>query len=300
MKYAICFVLLSLLVLPLTNTFGRQVDFSEVEQTLRQAHQLEVSGGRVVTGHSRMEGDDVLVTTGDARIEYSFPADEVVRLSLPGRAYYPIALELEDSGDYVQALRLMDALYRSRVRHLRFLDEGELQFLQRFADLGLREGDPFLAVAVARNILPHVKDPGMRREVEDLILLGHYSLPIKERAVELAAEWISSNPPGGESALGYYVYGQLAFDRGEYHTALITALRPIAFSSHYPMDYLAHCYALAVMAWDALGRGQERDALADEMRERGFSWPSLPMLSPYKHLFTVESKDHAPDLPDPS
>lgn len=258
-------------------------------EVLRGPANLILKNGQAISGKpvSAHHGELMMQSTsGEGQIEYTFSIDEIERLDFPGNTLVVKANSLIDAGELDAAMPILNALYRQRAAYFAYMSPHAVAYFQKFADTAYATGDYFMAVGVARNVRPFVEDATIRRELADRELLAHYHLPLIEKTQMLAEAWTSEWEPYGASALGWYVMGQLAYDREEVENALWLCLKPIVFSSQFPMDYLNHCYALAVIAAVELEDFPEAQRLLAEMKERGFAWPQGEKLSPFEFYFT--------------
>lgn len=233
----------------------------------------------------RIDGDQLVFAAqrGGGSLEYRYALDEIERLQFPGNDVAYAVTELLAEDKVADALPLMRMLYEQRQNFLPLLSPGEFNFFYRYAELEFRQGDPYLGIGRAQALARHTQDPALKRQLEDLILLGHYRLPLEMSAREKAGIWIQTNPPYGSTALGFYVLGRLEFDEEQYESALMRALEPVAFSSQLPMDYLGYCYALAIASCVELDAIDEERKLRAEMAQRGISWPDIEDLAKYQH-----------------
>ncbi len=255
---------------------------------LNEPSSLYQKNGRGMTGQAVGVVDDRLVFKGNAAggsVEYSFSKDEVERLDFPGNELIIQANSLLDQGRYKEAVAIMEALYQQRARFFAFMPESDVIWFQKLADGAYAAGDYFLAVGVARNVRPYVTDARIRRELYDRELLAHYHLPLLDKTQALADEWVENWEPYGESALGWYVLGQLAYDRDEPDEALWLCLRPIVFSSQFHTDFLGHAYALAIGAAVEVEDFSQAEQLLQEMKERNLAWPEEPKLEAFKTYY---------------
>lgn len=256
---------------------------------LKDQATVVLKAGRSIQGDLRGVQDGRVTIAGRTtagEVEYSFARDEIRRIDFPGNDIINAANSLIEEERHAEALPLLEALYRQRIRYFDFMDEAQVVYFQNLAEGAYLTGDYYQAVGVARNVHPHSTDPRTRRQLKDLELLAHYHLPLIERTQTLADDWIALWQPYDESALGWYVLGQIDYDQGRIDAALDRALRPIVFSSQFHMDYLDHCYALAITAAVALEDWQQATILLNEMKSRGLAWPPAPKLESYRYFYT--------------
>jgi hypothetical protein len=267
---------------------GETLTVLEVAKSLEDPVVLELKSGRTIQGDLRRVEDERLVISGrleSGGVEYSFTKEEIRKLEFPGDELISVIENLIEDDRCDNAIHLIDQIYRQRGRYFGFMKEGQLADFQKLAELAYRAGDYYLAVGVARNVQPYVDDLRVRRQLDDLVLLGHYHLPLKADTRQLAEAWVAEWERYAESALGWYVLGQMALDDGRVGEALDYALCPIVFSSQFRMDYLEYCYALAIVAALRLEDARQAEVLLDEMKARGLLWPDDPTLSSYRWYY---------------
>ncbi|MBC2595559.1 hypothetical protein H5P28_14930 [Ruficoccus amylovorans] len=252
---------------------------------------LVLRTGQVYEGRAAgvKEGSLTFIRThAGGQAEYTFTSDEVERIDFPGGESKLAAEELLATGRTAEALPILEALYRQRGAYLGFLSEKDRAYFITLVETAREAGDPYLSVGVAKALLEYTSAPEVRNRLDDLVLLGHYNLPLKDDTRALAETWTTARPLYGDSALGWYILARLDYDAGEYESALTRALTPVTFSSQYPMAYLSHCYAVAILSAQALGEEAEARALAGEMLARHLGWPQdegLAKLEPvYREL----------------
>ena len=211
--------------------------------------------------------------TGAGSVEYALQHDAIVRLELPGRAYQFVAYDYIDSGQFAEALTVMEACYRLLKPLMGREPEESQAYFVRYAKLLLEQGHAVRAIQVAEQLNPHIEDRQGRELLEDTVLLGYHSLGL-EQAEALATNWIAARPDFGRSALGWYVLADIQLKSKHPGAALERALRPVVLSSQFPMQYLEHCYALAVTAATQVGDPDHALTLEAEMRAHGLRWPA--------------------------
>lgn len=261
-------------------------DFDALEEPvnliLKNGRSLRGNANRIEDGNLIFEG-----ASGAGQVEYTFTTNEILRIDFPGNELAVEANKLLTTGSLEAAMPILNALYRQRVRFFEFMPPNEVAYFQKLADTAYATGDYYLAVGVARNVRPHIEDPTIKRQLDDKELLAHYHLPLLEKTQSLADSWVTNWQPYDASALGWYVLGQLAFDRGEFDNALWLSLKPVVFSSQFTMEYLDHCYALAIVAAVEIEDYAEAQRLLDEMVSRKLEWPTAPKLQTYIEYFNI-------------
>lgn len=264
-----------------------------LQAELKKPATIFTAQGRTFTGHIKSIGTTELTlkeTTGTGSIESTYQFENIRRIDLPGNHFATLANEAIENDDHETAIAIMDMLYRQRIRLLRWQPASVALFLSNLADLQLQHGDAYQAIGVATNVLPYISDQRVREDLEDVILLGHYRLPINIKAKELSEKWMANRKAYGRSALGWYVQAQLFYDEAHYQKALKRALEPIVFSSQFPMSYLEHCYVIAIAAAEKLDNLEHAKMLHQEMQERGLEWPPTSTL-PATSVHTQPQED---------
>lgn len=250
---------------------------TEGQQTLEQLrmrpHHLELQDGTWLSGSVSSFAHGKL-RFRQAKAELTLPKDRIASLQLPGRELLQRAEQLANEEDAASALDLSHAVYRFWLPYLDLMPPDDVDALTTVVALNLRFGDPYLAVGAARRLQDFASSPTAAERLAELELLGIYRLPIKSQAKALAADAVRQAEPYDSTALPFFILARLHFDAREFSEALHLSLEPIVFSTHLPMDYLPHCYVLAIAAFGELNRPQEARRLAQEMRERALSWPA--------------------------
>ncbi len=210
--------------------------------------------------------------TDGGEVGRSFAREEIERLALPGAAVEAQALELLDRSRAPEALPLLEALFRQRVRYLAFLDAGQLRPLLSLVEAAA-EGAPEKIVGYANALLPHTTGPEARARLLDARLAAHARLGVAEETRRLAEAWCAEVGREPRSALGWSVLARLAYEAGDLERALWIALQPVVFSTHEPTPQLETCYAVAIAAARRLGDTAAADRLDAELHDRGLAWP---------------------------
>ncbi|MDP0495161.1 MAG: hypothetical protein Q7Q73_03035 [Verrucomicrobiota bacterium JB024] len=205
--------------------------------------------------------------------EYTFAPEEVERIDFPGNAQKAEAIRLVTTDNPQEALPILRMLLEQRGPYMAFVSESERSFFILLVQAEMECGDPYAALGLARLLAETTQDPAVTKQLEAIILEGYYRLGLISDTRQLAEEWIARHPRYGRSALGWYILARLDYDAGNYETAFQTALEPVTFSSQYPMAFLAHAYAVAILSAVALDDMTEARALAVEMQARELDWP---------------------------
>jgi len=257
----------------------------QVERSLSENQGLVLRSRQPISGKAVSIVDGQLLfraRRGGGSLEYRYPLQDIERLQFPGNDVAYAAREYIEADEPKKALPLMEAMFLQRGPYLQLITPGEMAFFAEYAELEYHHGDPFKGLGAGKALLDYAQDPRLKRQLEDLVLLGNYQLPIEQNTRDLAEEWVAENEPYGPSALGYYVLGRLDFDNEDYDEALMQALEPVVYSSQFPMAYLDYCYALAIAACVELELVDEERKLRAEMAERHIAWPDIDDLALYR------------------
>lgn len=210
---------------------------------------------------------------GGGSVEYTFIKDDILSLHLPGNRLKSSAIELAENGDSTTALLIIDLLFEQRAPLFRFLPESEPVFFAETLPFYRQSGRVEDSLIRAEQIVPFLSDPASIERLEEEILLGHFELGHDDQAVQLAKDWIDRQPLEPDSALGWYVLGNVQSRTEKEDTAFFTYLQPIVFSSPVSMPFLNRCYAEAIATAAKLDRLGAADALLNEMQDRKIAWP---------------------------
>jgi tetratricopeptide (TPR) repeat protein len=247
-----------------------------IYRELQQPIRLTLTNGRTLLGHSiRVSGDQLQVGTsaGAGEAIFTFKIDEIGSYKIPGESYKALAVEWFELGDSEKAIELFELLYNQRVNLIPLLPASESHFFIYYVELILNSQNPARAIAITEVLRPQIKEPAALRTLDDAILESYDNLKLYDEACKLAKAWVATRDPYGGSALGYYVLGSAKLREEDYDAALHLALQPIIFSSHIPIDKLAHSYAVAISAALGLRKPGYAITLYHEMQSRKLIWP---------------------------
>ena len=274
----------------------RSVIESELSEpiTLKLKNRQEVKGNPTNVSNNQIQ---LASAEGVGEIVFTFDADQIREISIPGESYKTLAAEWMHAGDSEDALELMSMLYRQRSPLLPLLPASESHFFTYYVDLVLDSPHPARAIAIIQTLRPQIENPAALRALDDSTLDSYQTLELHDEALPLAEAWVKSRKAYGESALGYYVLGAARVRAEAYDEALDLALRPIVFASPIPTDKLGECYAVAVSAALGLRERKYATTLYREMQIRGFEWPRNDRtLQPFLKEITEYIEEHEEDL----
>lgn len=246
----------------------------------------ELSGPVVVTTHDHVNFQGILTQVkhdqlvlqeniGEGSVEYAVDFAKIKHIEFPGTHYISLSQKFLANDDYPNAIVIIDALFKQRAQLLQWQSSAALEFFTRHAETHLNHGSLNNAIQIARQLQAHTDAASLHQKLDDILLLAHHRLGFAEQAHALSKQWIQTRPAYGQSALGWYVQADLMRVAEDYDQALNIALDPIVFSSQFPMAYLEHCYAIAIIAATALHETEHAQALWVEMQERNLKWPGL-------------------------
>jgi len=273
-------------------------ELATIQTELREPITLKLSNRNTVIGNPvNVSNDSIQMASaeGAGEIVFTFRAEEIRQIDVPGESYKTLALEWMRSGQTEDALELMALLYKQRGPLLPLMPASESHFFVYYADLVLDSPKPARAIAITENLRPQIENPEALRMLDDALLESYQTLELYEQAAPLAEKWLEERNPYGESALGYYVLAASKLRSEAYDEALEFSLQPIVFSSPIPTDKLAHCYAVAVSAALGLRERAYATTLYREMKERGLAWPADDRtLEPYFNKLKEYIEQHEP------
>lgn len=221
----------------------------------------------------------VRLATDGGEVGYSFAPGEIAGIAWPGEDIASDAMEFVERGAIDEALPLLEALARHRLRYLPLLDEARQEPLWALVRHGAAVADPDRLLGVIRAMEPLATDAAKR----SMLLEARLEIAVRTGATgqagELARLWCREADPAGASALGWHVLARLAYDSGEYDAARWYALQPVTFSTSPDMRDLGACYAVAIAAAEHLGDATHAHTLADEMSARRIARPEGLALS---------------------
>jgi hypothetical protein len=218
----------------------------------------------------------IRVATGGGEVGYSFAPVEIEKLVLPGADIEAQASELWDRGAAAEALPLLEALGRQRLRYLPVLIEAHRRPLWLLIRASMRTGNPLATLGYINQLRPIAQNADDRALLRDAELDAHVKLGNADEIHRLASAWCAEADPAGNTALGWSILAQHANDAGDFTQARWTALQPVVFSGHLPMENLDTCYALAISAAHRLNDTAHATELFREMRARQLAWPATP------------------------
>ena len=236
------------------------------------------SQGRSFKGELRgfVGGQVVLVSReGDAgEVTRRFSRADVQAIIFPGYELSATAADHVANERWQEARDALETLARQRGPYLEVLNASDLGLFFALVDVRMRTGAEIDGIALARRMESLEATGDRRGELADAILIGHWQLGLIDEARTLAREWCARSQPGGPSALGWRILGEIALRDARNDDALWIAMQPVAYASFENPPHLDACYAIATIAADRLGD----DALAARLRaaidERGLAWPA--------------------------
>lgn len=225
------------------------------------------------------------LATGGGEVGYSFAPGEIEKLAMPGAEMEAQAVELWDRGAVAEALPLLEALGRQRLRYLPVLTESHRAPVWLLVQASRRGGNPLATLGYVTQLRAHATTPEQRRWLRDAELEAHVQLGHTGEIERLATAWCAESDPGGASALGWEILARRALADGDFNRARWVALQPVVFSGHLPMEHLETCYAIAITAAHRLDDENHALALLQEMQTRHLAWPAQPEFADLGRLY---------------
>ncbi|MEM8549621.1 MAG: hypothetical protein AAGF10_02425, partial [Verrucomicrobiota bacterium] len=207
--------------------------------------------GQQYSGDAVYWRGDMLVldkSVGDGQVAFQFTRERVESVRFVNESLASALDHLRALGESEGALAELVAHYRRSEPFLEFLPRRDRLALAELVDYAYARGDDALAVGVALRLVTCIEDLDTQRRLQDAILLGYARLELDQ---ELLAAALEQATRYGDSALGAYLLARQAYLLQDYESALSRALEPVVFSSQYPMAYLEHTYAVAILAAEA-------------------------------------------------
>lgn len=236
------------------------------------------SQGRSFKGELRgyVSGQVVLVSReGDAgEVTRRFNAADVRSIVFPGYELTATAADHVANERWQEAREALETLARQRGPYLEVLSPSDLGLFFALVDVRLRTRAEIDGIALARRLEALEAAADRRGELADAILMGHWQLRLVDEARTLAREWCGRSQPGGPSALGWRILGEIALRDARNDDALWATMQPVAYASFENPPHLDACYAIATIAADRLDDTALATRLRAAMDERGLAWPA--------------------------
>ncbi len=266
---------------------------SPLEGILTGPQELFLKNGQHFSGHAlHITGDKLIFqkSIGDGTVQFTFALEDVEHLKLSGMQGYDMAGTSEPG----QALPILQELYDHRRPWLSVLKQNEIARFKRLVELHLKQGNALRAATIATELLLHLEDFTSERELTEALALASHRMGLHDETESALARLMADTRRYGPSAFAHYLIGLRALENGQHALALDAALEPIVFSSQFPMDYLPHCYALAIVASLELDNPDHATELAEAMHARHLHMPAHPELAAASAFM---DSIHNPQLP---
>lgn len=234
--------------------------------------------GRSFTGELRgfASGQVVLVSReGDAgEVTRRFNAADVRSIAFPGYELVATAADHVANERWPEARDALETLARQRGPYLEVLNASDLGLFFALVDVRMRTRAEIDGIALARRLERLEAAADRRGELADAILMGHWQLGLVDETRTLAREWCAKAKPGGPSALGWRILGEIALRESRNDDALWIAMQPVAFASFEDPPHLDACHAIAVTAAWRMADEPLAHRLRAAMDERSLAWPA--------------------------
>ncbi|MCC5838533.1 MAG: hypothetical protein JJT96_00300 [Opitutales bacterium] len=208
-------------------------DFAALEAELAGPIRIETRQNRTFTGiPSSVTPERIAIRSRvDAgEVEVSFERADIRSLRLPGSGVLLVAVELIETGQTTDGLRLLRAFTNRRTPFLPYLSPAEGLELVEVAEHLLAAGDPLMAVSLGRQLEARLTGTEVARRLHAIRLKGLLNLDFAEDAREEARSWVAAEPFFVTSALGHYALARLALAENETERALDHLLEALVFA----------------------------------------------------------------------
>jgi hypothetical protein len=228
-KFFLCLVATFCGLVPVVASF----DLAGLEAELAEPIRIETRQNRTFTGiPSAVSPERITIRSRvDAgEVEVSFERADIRRLRLPGSGVLLVAVELLETGQTADGLRLLRAFTNRRTPFLPYLSPAEGLELVEVAEHLLAAGDPLTAVSLGRQLEARLTGTEVARRLHAIRLKGLLNLEFAEEARDEARAWVAAEPFFVTSALGHYSLARLALAEGETERALDHLLEALVFA----------------------------------------------------------------------
>lgn len=247
--------------------------------------------GRSFEGELQMLPDGRLslaVEAGDGSVAYSFQKDNLAGIEFLDAETVEEGFDSYEQDQYETAIGYLEKVHRNRSPFLKLAPTPLL------IEPSLVLGDAYLktkrytdATGVAGVLLGiEFNDPRIHQQANEILLMSFFGLERWDETEILARRWCENHEPFDESALGWWILGEVHLARGEIEKARWVSLQPITFSSQYPKAYLQDCYHVAIATWIDENPDQALE-LYEDYQTRGYQWPDQKHSKTRNQLMTL-------------
>lgn len=260
--------------------------------------------GRSFEGELQLLPDGRLsleVAADEGSAAYTFSKDSVSGLEFLDAEALEAGLDAYADKQYATAVGLLENVHRERSPFFRIYTH------PRLAEPSLTLGKAYLeeerfadAAGVAGVLLgADFTDPTVKDTANEILLMAFFGLERWDETEVLARRWCEQHEPVDDSALGWWILGEVHLARGDFEKARWTSLQPITFSSQFPKAYLRECYHVAITSW--LGESPDQALkLYKEYQDRGYEWPEGMHFQTELALSTLALEQESIEEPSPS
>jgi len=235
------------------------------------------SEGRTFEGELKVESPITLsleVKAGEGSVSYIFKKEALAGIEFLDAEVVESGMEAYDQNHYETAIEYLEGVHRSRSPFFKLFPYSALAVPSLALGNAYLQTENFAnATGVAGVLLgTDFKDPSIRKKADELLLKSFFGLQRWDETEVLAKRWCESHEPFNESALGWWILGEVYLAREELEKARWISLQPITFSNQFPKDFLQECYHVAIASCvDELSSHAIR--LYKEYQNRGYEWP---------------------------
>ncbi len=281
---------LSILILNLLLVFSQQNIFAtgiDIAKVLNQPVTITNHNNKTFSGNiSRTSSGVIRIHTvaDQGEVIFTFKSIDISKTEFPGNEYFILASDLYENGDFKECINILENLYKQRYIYFDLFKENELSEFLTLLSAQVETKNYTGAIALADNLLTHLKSDSMIDEINSQVLLCYYQLNLYEDA-SIQAKKLLHKKNVIENAISWWVLAQINFENKKPDAALWLCLQPIVFSSYMPIKYLEHCYSLAIAIYLEKDEPEKAKRLFFEMNERNLPWPDIPQLTDYRNKF---------------
>ena len=233
--------------------------------------------GRSFEGDMRVDRNGTLqldVAAGQGSVSYSFSKDSLAGIEFLDAEIVEDGLDAFEQNQFEATINNLESIHRNRSPFFKLLPVNALAEPSLVLGKAYLEMNRFAdATGVAGVLLGNdFSDPEITTQANEMRLLAFFGLERWDETEVLAKRWCADHEPFDESALGWWILGEVHLAREDYEKARWISLQPITFSSQYPKEYLQNCFHVAIASW--LDESpDEALKLYQDYQGRGYTWP---------------------------
>ncbi len=215
----------------------------------------------------------LIVMEGRSSAELRIHPDEIRLIRFSDTADRQVAIEQYATSDPYQSTSILERLVRAREPYIGLLSESEEILFAMLVESYIGSGRIADALDWAKLWRVKLKSAEAIRRIEELQILGAWSLGDAEEAAFYSRRWLDRANSAKETALPWATLAEVAIEEGNVEHALWLALNPIVFSFPDNPRFLDRAYETAIFAATQLDRQRFAAQLYSDMKDRNLSWP---------------------------